>query len=40
MFAAPVAALLTRHAPTKLLLIFVGLLIVGLSSYNLAQVLR
>jgi len=40
MFAAPVAALLTRHAPTKLLMIFVGLLIVGLSSYNLAQVLR
>jgi len=39
MFAAPLAALLTRHAPTKLLLVIVGLLISGLSIYNLSQVI-
>jgi uncharacterized membrane protein YfcA len=38
MFAAPLAAVLTRYAPTKVLMLIVGLLIVGLSSYNLVQV--
>jgi uncharacterized membrane protein YfcA len=38
LFAAPFAAVLTRHAPTKVLLIIVGLLITGLSIYNLRQV--
>lgn len=37
MFAAPLAAVLTRHAPTKLLMVFVGLLITGLSVYNLVR---
>jgi uncharacterized membrane protein YfcA len=38
LFAAPLAAVLTKHAPTKVLLIIVGLLISGLSIYNLLQV--
>jgi uncharacterized protein len=37
LFAAPFAAVLTKHAPTKILLIIVGLLISGLSTYNLWQ---
>ncbi len=39
LFAAPFAAVLTRHAPTKLLLAIVGLLIAALSAYNLAKLL-
>ena len=35
LFAAPLAAVLTRFAPTKVLLAVVGLLISGLSLYNL-----
>ncbi|CAN7524952.1 TSUP family transporter [Pseudorhodoferax sp. LjRoot39] len=35
LFAAPFAAVLTRHAPTKLLLAIVGVLISALSAYNL-----
>lgn len=35
LFAAPLAAVLTRYAPTKLLLAIVGLLISALSAYNL-----
>lgn len=38
MFAAPVAAALTRYAPPRLLMAFVGLLIVALSVYNLTNV--
>jgi uncharacterized protein len=38
MFAAPLAAILTRRAPTKVLMIVVGLLITGLGLYNLSQV--
>ena len=37
LFAVPLAALLTRHAPPKLLLTLVGLLISGLSLYNLVR---
>ncbi len=37
MFAAPLAAVLTRHAPTKVLMIIVGLLITGLGIYNLSK---
>jgi uncharacterized membrane protein YfcA len=37
IFAAPLAAVLTRYAPTKVLLAIVGLLITGLSVYNLFQ---
>jgi len=37
LFAAPLAAVLTRYAPTKLLMVFVGLLITGLSVYNLLR---
>ncbi|MEY2937382.1 MAG: hypothetical protein RL033_8131 [Pseudomonadota bacterium] len=37
LFAAPLAAVLTKHAPTKLLMVVVGLLITGLSVYNLSQ---
>ena len=37
LFAAPLAAVLTRYAPTKLMMLFVGLLITGLSIYNLAR---
>lgn len=40
MFAAPLAAVLTRHAPTKVLMVIVGLLISGLSIYNLLQAFR
>jgi uncharacterized protein len=40
MFAAPIAAVLTKHAPTKVLMLIVGLLITGLSIYNLIQVFR
>lgn len=36
MFAAPLAAVLTRHAPTRVLMIVVGCLITGLGIYNLA----
>jgi uncharacterized protein len=39
MFAAPLAAVLTRRAPTKLLLVIVGLLISGISAHNLWQAL-
>lgn len=39
MFAAPLAAVLTRYAPTKLLMILVGVLIVTLSAVNLSKVL-
>lgn len=39
LFAAPFAALLTKHAPAKLLLVIVGVLISSLSAYNLAKVL-
>jgi uncharacterized protein len=38
VFAAPLAAVLTKHAPTKVLMVIVGLLITGLSVYNLSQV--
>jgi uncharacterized protein len=37
MFAAPLAAVLTRYAPTKLLMVIVGLLITGLSIHNLIR---
>ena len=37
LFAAPLAAVLTRHAPTKVLLTIVGLLISSLSLYNLLK---
>lgn len=37
LFAAPFAAVLTRHAPTKLLLAIVGVLISALSAYNLSK---
>lgn len=37
LFAAPFAAVLTRYAPTKLLLAIVGLLISSLSLYNLLK---
>jgi uncharacterized protein len=39
MFAAPFAAVLTKHAPTKLLMILVSTLIIGLSLHNLASAL-
>jgi uncharacterized membrane protein YfcA len=38
LFAAPLAAVLTKRAPTKLLMVIVGVLITGLSIYNLSQV--
>jgi uncharacterized protein len=38
LFAAPLAAVLTKHAPTKLLLVIVGLLISGISLWNLYKV--
>jgi len=38
LFAAPFAAVLTKHAPTKLLMVGVGLLITSLSAYNLWKV--
>ncbi|HET8932059.1 MAG TPA: hypothetical protein VFN67_01405 [Polyangiales bacterium] len=38
LFAAPIAALLAKHAPTKALLVIVGLLISGISLYNLWNV--
>ena len=37
LFAAPLAAVLTRYAPTKVLLTIVGLLISSLSLYNLVK---
>ena len=37
-FAAPIAAVLTRYAPARLLMAIVGLLIVGLSLNNLSNV--
>jgi len=37
MFAAPLAAVLTKHLPAKGLLVIVGLLISGLSLWNLYQ---
>lgn len=37
MFAAPLAAVLTRYAPTKVLMILVGVLITGLGVYNLSK---
>lgn len=40
VFAAPLAAVLTKYAPTKVLLVIVGLLITGLSLHNLIQVFR
>src|SRR5688572_8250922 len=39
MFAAPLAAVLTRYAPTQVLMVIVGLLITGLSLYNLLPAL-
>lgn len=38
LFAAPFAAVLTRYAPPKVLLVIVGLLISGLSIWNLSKV--
>jgi uncharacterized membrane protein YfcA len=35
MFAAPFAAYITRHVKTRFLLIMVGVLITGISAYNL-----
>ena len=40
LFAAPLAAVLAKHAPTKVLLVIVGLLISGLSLYNIWKVLH
>jgi len=40
LFAAPFAAVLTKFAPTKVLLIIVGLLITGLNAYALWQLWR
>ena len=40
MFAAPLAAVLTKHLPAKALLTIVGLLISGLSLWNLYQALN
>jgi uncharacterized membrane protein YfcA len=40
LFAAPLAAVLAKHAPTKLLLVIVGLLISGISIFNLWKVLH
>jgi hypothetical protein len=40
LFAAPLSAVLAKHAPTKLLLVIVGLLISGLSIHNLWKVLH
>lgn len=37
IFAAPLAAVLTKHAPPKVLLTIVGLLITGLSIWNLVK---
>jgi uncharacterized protein len=37
IFAAPLAAVLTKYAPTKVLMLIVGLLITGLSAWNLFQ---
>jgi len=37
LFAAPFAAVLTKHAPTKVLLIIVGVPISGISAYTLWQ---
>ncbi|MFT4102466.1 MAG: sulfite exporter TauE/SafE family protein [Burkholderiaceae bacterium] len=39
LFAAPFAAVLTRYAPPRLLLLVVGLLIASISSYNLGKLL-
>jgi len=39
LFAAPFAAVLTRYAPTKMLLMLVGALISALSAYNLWKAL-
>ena len=39
-FAAPLAAVLTRYAPTKVLMTIVGVLITVLSLYNLWQAFR
>ena len=38
LFAAPVAAMLAKHAPAKLLLVSVGLLISSISAHNLWKV--
>lgn len=40
LFAAPLAAVLAKHAPTKVLLVIVGLLISGVSLHNLWSVLH
>jgi uncharacterized membrane protein YfcA len=40
LFAAPLAALLAKHAPTKLLLVIVGLLISSISAYNIWKVIQ
>lgn len=40
LFAAPLAAVLTRFAPTKVLMLIVGVLIIGLSTYNLSSLFR
>lgn len=39
LFAAPLAALLTRHLHTRVLLVLVGLVITGVSSFNLWRAL-
>jgi uncharacterized protein len=39
-FAAPLAAVLIRYAPTQVLMTIVGVLITGLSIYNLWQAFR
>ena len=40
LFAAPLAAMLAKRAPTKLLLVIVGVLISGISAYNIWKVLH
>lgn len=40
LFAAPIAAVLAKHAPTKLLLVIVGILISAISLHNLWSVLH
>jgi len=40
LFAAPLAAVLAKHAPAKLLLVIVGLLISTISAYNIWKVLQ
>ncbi|MET0285847.1 MAG: sulfite exporter TauE/SafE family protein [Polyangiales bacterium] len=39
LFAAPFAAVLTKHAPTRLLIVIVGVLITGLSAFQIYKAL-